>query len=142
MAPTGRRGSYEDDESPSSPERRGLTSSPTASKAGLARSASSKAGKAKRSSSWRSRWQQQEAPQEAEEEEEEEEEDGGLLTRAREGDSLVNQRWYDARARVALQRMCRWLQVPWPKLVAFETMWAMQVRCRLLGAGDCWCWCW
>ncbi len=69
------------------------------------------------------------------EQEEEQQEEGGLLARAREGGSLVNQRWYDARARVALQRMCRWLQVPWPKLVAFETMWAMQVRCGLLGSG-------
>jgi hypothetical protein len=55
------------------------------------------------------------------------EEGGGLLARRRAGGPLVSLRWYDARARVALQRVARWLQVPWPQLVACETMWAAQV---------------
>ncbi|GIL52491.1 hypothetical protein Vafri_8358 [Volvox africanus] len=36
-------------------------------------------------------------------------------------------RWYDARARVALRRLCHWLHIPGPKMHAMEQMWALQL---------------
>ncbi|GIL79675.1 hypothetical protein Vretifemale_8971, partial [Volvox reticuliferus] len=36
-------------------------------------------------------------------------------------------RWYDARARVALRRLCHWLHIPAPKMHAMEQMWALQL---------------
>ncbi|KAK9823941.1 hypothetical protein WJX72_006533 [[Myrmecia] bisecta] len=39
-----------------------------------------------------------------------------------------NVRWYDARARVALQRLAAWLHVPWGKLAMYECLLAEQAQ--------------
>lgn len=42
--------------------------------------------------------------------------------------SLHRPRWYDARARIALKRLCEWLNVPWSRVQNFEMLLAYQVE--------------
>lgn len=44
------------------------------------------------------------------------------------GSSCHRPRWYDARARVALKRLCEWLNVPWSRVQNFEMLLAYQVE--------------
>ncbi len=40
----------------------------------------------------------------------------------------IRPRWYDARARIALKRLCQWLNVPWSRVQNFEMLLAYQVE--------------
>ena len=45
-----------------------------------------------------------------------------------EGNSAVNVRWYDARARVALREVADWLEAPWQKVALYERLFAQQTQ--------------